>query len=165
MQNNEIKVQNVLTFPFLPKSILQIFKFRPPFILRKNNKDIGEIFSNEFLKIIYSKIFYSKSPFSSKKFTKSFPSYIKNLKKKNIDNRAQKILSIFKNNLRINFGFKIWTKKNFYDHFKGKSPIYFSKFFIINENLKSEISSNQVKVNIDFNFTLIKNLLNLFIKF
>lgn len=165
MQINEIKRQNVLTFLFLPKSILQIFKFRPPFILRKNNKDIGDIFSKEILKIIYSKIFYNKSSFSSKKFAKSFPSYIKNLKKKNLDIRAQKILPIFKNNLRIKFDSKIWIKKKFYDHFKEKSPIYFSKFFIINENLKSEISSNQVKVNIDFNFTLIKNLLNLFIKF
>ena len=165
MQKNEINGQNVLKFLTLPKSILQIFKFRPPFILRKNNKDIGEIFSKEFLKIIYSKIFYNKCSFSSKKFAKYFPSYIKNLKKKNIDTRAQKILPIFKNNLRINFGSQIWTKKKFYHHFKEKSPIYLSKFFIINENLKSEISSNQVKVNIDFNFTLIKNLLNLFIKF
>jgi hypothetical protein len=165
MQINEIKRQNVLKFLFLPKSILQIFKLRPPFILRKNNKDIGDIFSKEILKIIYSKIFYNKSSFSSKKFAKSFPSYIKNLKKKNLDIRAQKNLPIFKNNLRINFGSKIWTKKKFYDHFKENSPIYFSKFFIINENLKSEISSNQVKVNIDLNFTLIKNLLNLFIKF
>jgi hypothetical protein len=165
MQNNEIKRQNVLTFLFLPKSILQIFKLRPPFILKKNNKDISEIFSKEFLKIINSKIFYYKSSFSSKKFAKSFPSYIKNLKKKNLDIRARKILPFFKNNLRINFGSKVWIKKKFYDNFKEKFPIYFSKFFIINENIKSEIFSNHLKVNMDFNFTLIKNLLNLFIKF
>jgi hypothetical protein len=160
MPNIDYKKNICKPFFVFPKGILQIFKPRPPFLLKKYKEFQKKV---KFYRKVNTKIrtiLHFKSLIQSKNFSQFFPFYDKNFKKKFKKNNLKQPLPFVKKFLQFYFRNIRFSNKFIYFYLKKLFLVQFSKFVIFSEISKWKNKEFKNKINFIFDINCTKNLID-----
>jgi len=145
------------SYSMIPKNMMQLFKLRPPKSIKESvfRKKNFKAFENLEIKKGTGNIKFFA--LCSRKYSRKYPTYMKNLDKENKFYIIKKNLWFSKKNIRL------ITKKKFLGihdsiyFLQEKLFVNFSKFLNFQKTRKWEKSIFQSNITIDFNFNIFKN--------